>query len=336
MTPGLYPATVAAAAYTPHSPSCAPPVSCYRVNEFPLTQPLVDVNRIHFKESPFYCILKSLSSVEHCPGITSFLLFSFLRFSKMRCLNLIYDIVMSTHRNSVKATVILSPSELQQFATDKTYRCMVYCAAVETIMPHTKDTEIAFPHQVELRVNDEQISGLNLRGLKNKPGSTRPADITEYLLNKKPNYRNEVTLTYALTQKVGSQPCRAFFKTKLTPPPQKFAFVVNLVKQESVDNLVEKLRIGPSISKEAVIDDSGLPPNPPIDIPSNMTPMTVVKKSEDSDLVTTASIMSLKCPLSTLRINLPIRSTFCNHIQCFDGTSFLQLQQQAPVSLLTP
>lgn len=48
-----------------------------------------------------------------------------------------------------------------------------------------------------------------------------------------------------------------FFRTRLTLHPQKFAFVVNLVKQESVDNLVEKLRVGPSISKEAVIDDSG-------------------------------------------------------------------------------
>lgn len=176
---------------------------------------------------------------------------------------------MSTHRNSVKAVVILSPSELQQFATDKSFRCMVYCATVDNITPYTKDTEIAFPHQVELRVNDEQISGLNLRGLKNKPGSTRPADITEYLLNKKANYRNEVTLTYALTQKVGSRfRSKNLLPDKTNSSTQKFAFVVNLVKQESVDSLVEKLRIGPFISKETVIDDSGLSLYPSIAIPS--------------------------------------------------------------------
>jgi E3 SUMO-protein ligase PIAS1 len=78
---------------------------------------------------------------------------------------------------------------------------MVYCAAIDGIAQYTRDTEIAFPHQVELRVNEVQISGLNLRGLKNKPGSTRPADITDYL-TKKPNHRNHLTLTYALTQKV--------------------------------------------------------------------------------------------------------------------------------------
>ena len=40
--------------------------------------------------------------------------------------------------------------------------------------------------------------------------------------------------------------------------------------------------------------------------------------------------MSLKCPLSTLRIDIPCRSTICTHNQCFDALSFLQLQEQAP------
>lgn len=40
--------------------------------------------------------------------------------------------------------------------------------------------------------------------------------------------------------------------------------------------------------------------------------------------------MSLKDPISTLRINIPCRSTVCTHNQCFDAESFLQLQEQAP------
>ncbi|KAG0637707.1 putative SUMO ligase SizA [Tuber brumale] len=228
--------------------------------------PNTALNRIHFKESPFYSVLAGLTPLETCP-------------------------IMTANRHSVHVSVVLSAPQLQQISTDKSYRCMVYCAAVDGITAYTKDTDIAFPHQVELRVNDVQISGLNLRGLKNRPGSTRPADITDYL-NRKPGHRNQVTLTYALTQK-------------------KFAFVVNYVKTDSVEELVEHLRTGASITKETVIAD-------------------MVRKNEDSDLVATSSIMSLKCPLSTLRIDLPIRSTFCNHMQCFDATSFLQLQQQAP------
>jgi len=40
--------------------------------------------------------------------------------------------------------------------------------------------------------------------------------------------------------------------------------------------------------------------------------------------------MSLKCPLSTLRIQVPCRSIVCTHNQCFDASSFLELQKQAP------
>lgn len=56
----------------------------------------------------------------------------------------------------------------------------------------------------------------------------------------------------------------------------------------------------------------------------------VISKGKDNDIVATSSIMSLKCPLSTLRINVPCRSTVCTHNQCFDALSFLQLQEQAP------
>lgn len=56
----------------------------------------------------------------------------------------------------------------------------------------------------------------------------------------------------------------------------------------------------------------------------------VIDGADDSDIVATSSILSLKCPLSTLRIDVPCRSTICSHNQCFDAKSFLQLQEQAP------
>lgn len=58
--------------------------------------------------------------------------------------------------------------------------------------------------------------------------------------------------------------------------------------------------------------------------------MTVNNKANDPDIVTTSSVMSLKDPISTMRMNLPCRSTVCTHNQCFDGLYFLQLQEQAP------
>ena len=62
-----------------------------------------------------------------------------------------------------------------------------------------------------------------------------------------------------------------------------------------------------------------------------MTNMTLVlKKANDPDIEVGSSVMSLKDPISTLRIVTPCRSTVCTHNQCFDADSFLQLQEQAP------
>ena len=78
-------------------------------------------------------------------------------------------------------------------------RVMVYCAGDTGLSPYTL-SDVAFPHQVELKCNLDEVKA-NLRGLKNKPGSTRPADIT-HLVRKKPGYPNKVTVTWALTTKV--------------------------------------------------------------------------------------------------------------------------------------
>ncbi|KAH0565786.1 hypothetical protein GP486_000805 [Trichoglossum hirsutum] len=181
---------------------------------------------------------------------------------------------MTSHRHSATAPLQFTPSDIEKLASDKTIRAMVYCAVESALASYTK-ADIAFPHQVELKVNNDEVKA-NLRGLKNKPGSTRPADITD-LLHKKPRYENTITLTYALTQK-------------------KFAFVVNLVKVHPVEELANRLKMGKVISCEQAIKE-------------------MVNKAQDADLVATSTVMSLKCPLSTLRMELPCRST---------------LQEQAP------
>ncbi len=55
-----------------------------------------------------------------------------------------------------------------------------------------------------------------------------------------------------------------------------------------------------------------------------------MKNASDPDIEVGSSVMSLKDPISTLRITVPCRSTICKHNQCFDAESFLQLQEQAP------
>lgn len=101
-------------------------------------------------------------------------------------------------RHTVTAPLSLLQSALDRLKDDRDLRVMVFCT-VDAPGVH-QPTDIAFPAQVELRVNSETYSG-NLRGMKKKPGTTRPADITN-LLRKIPNYTNTVSLIYQATDRV--------------------------------------------------------------------------------------------------------------------------------------
>ena len=144
---------------------------------------------------------------------------------------------------------------------------MVFCAA-ESHQPFTREAEIAFPHNVELKCNSDEVKA-NLRGLKNRPGSTRPADIT-HLVRKKANYPNSVEIVYALTIKVRPQidplhqfplfcpisKSRNYHAKQDKCKQQKFYLVVNLVKQKSIDTMVSEIRQGRIISKEQTLRES--------------------------------------------------------------------------------
>lgn len=128
---------------------------------------------VRFGDAPFYRIVRSLSHVQELKA-------------------------RETTRDAARMTVVLPPDVAEQIQKDSKYKVMVFCTSDA---PGYKPSDIAFPHQVELKCNNEDVKA-NLRGLKNKPGSTRPADITPLLRKKVPNFRNEVELVYALTNKV--------------------------------------------------------------------------------------------------------------------------------------
>jgi E3 SUMO-protein ligase PIAS1 len=143
---------------------------------------------------------------------------------------------------------------------------MVFCAGEGFPSFASRESEIAFPHNVELKCNSDEVK-VNLRGLKNRPGSTKPADITDLLRTKPPNYPNIVEMIYALTSKVRQI---NFFphvflcsisKSRLSclqakPTTQKFYLVVNLVQKKSIDSLVSEIQRGRTISKDQVLRES--------------------------------------------------------------------------------
>ena len=108
---------------------------------------------------------------------------------------------MTENRNTVVASIALNQHQVTTLG-GKNARAMLYCGPLDApAVAHLGKVEIGFPTPVEVKVNGHTIPANQLRGLKNKPGSTRPPDITQFL-TKSVGYKNEVSITYALTQKV--------------------------------------------------------------------------------------------------------------------------------------
>ncbi|KAF2203440.1 hypothetical protein GQ43DRAFT_265304 [Delitschia confertaspora ATCC 74209] len=194
-----------------------------------------------------------------------------------------------SHRQSKEIDLILTMTWSDQLRTEPNMRLMLFSYMDQTLGPYQK-ADVAFPSQIEVKLNGDEVKG-NYKGLKNKPGSTRPADITDYV-RKAPGYKNRLTITYALTQK-------------------KFNVYVYMVKKHPVEELTKRIKQRNVITKQSVIEE-------------------MLRKADDPDIVLDSTVMSLKDPISTLRINIPCRSNLCTHNQCFDAESFLQLQEQAP------
>jgi len=50
----------------------------------------------------------------------------------------------------------------------------------------------------------------------------------------------------------------------------------------------------------------------------------------DSEIATTSLKVSLVCPLGKMKMQLPCRATSCSHLQCFDASLFLQMNERKP------
>merc|ERR1712223_580767 len=52
--------------------------------------------------------------------------------------------------------------------------------------------------------------------------------------------------------------------------------------------------------------------------------------NDDDDVATTSLKVSVTCPLGKMRMKVPCRPKTCSHLQCFDATLFLQMNERKP------
>lgn len=151
---------------------------------------------------------------------------------------------------------------------------------------------LEFPNPSEILVNSRKLHA-NLRGMKNKPGTVPPADITS-LVDKTPRIANRLDITYSSG----------------TDVHKKFGMQVALLRTHSVDTLVQRIKEGNHFAKESVLEK--------------------LRKPEDDDIEMASFDLTLKDPLSYMRITVPCRSVFCKHNQCWDAMAFLSINEQTP------
>lgn len=196
---------------------------------------------------------------------------------------------MPSNRHTVRSNLVIKSELGQRLRADANLKIMLLCGESSAMSAYA-GAHIKFPSQIEVKVNNNDVKH-SFKGLKNKEGTTKPADITS-LLHKFGGQDNSIQITYALTHR-------------------RFSYSVYLVQYVGVDTLVNQIKSGAVIPKDKVIRD-------------------MTRANNDADVSATSVRMSLKDLVSTLRITVPVRSSHCAHNQCFDAAMFLQLQDQCP------
>ncbi|KAI0778270.1 PINIT domain-containing protein [Trametes elegans] len=186
-------------------------------------------------------------------------------------------------------------------STAQRYQLRLYCTSSAFYSPPgpfrspvTAPCPIEFPPTCEVRVNGVQLSA-NLKGLKKKPGTAPPPDLGKSV-RQVYNQANRVEMIYVNSQ----QPTT----------PKKYYLVVMLVEVTSVDQLIDRLRKGKYKPKAEILVDMQR------------------ANADDDDIIAGHQKMSLKCPLSYMRIVTPCRSAACVHPQCFDAMSWFSVMEQ--------
>ncbi|XP_055885401.1 E3 SUMO-protein ligase PIAS2-like isoform X3 [Biomphalaria glabrata] len=156
-----------------------------------------------------------------------------------------------------------------------------------------------FPSQIQVRVNNKPATLPNVIPT-NKPNVEpkrpgRPVDITN-LCRLSPTVSNAITVAWA-----------ADFT-------RSFCMAVYLVKKLTSDILLSRLKqFGNRHSDhtKALIKEK-------------------LAQDPDSEIATTSLRVSLMCPLGKMRMQIPCRASTCTHLQCFDASTFLMMNERKP------
>ncbi|SNX85298.1 related to SIZ1 - E3-like factor in the SUMO pathway [Melanopsichium pennsylvanicum] len=199
-----------------------------------------------------------------------------------------------TDHKNVFLHVTFEPDQARQLANPQ-HQLRLFCTTMEAhaaSLSGRNPATVEFPLTCQARVNGHNLS-TNLRGSKKNIGRVPPPNLNkDNMLSIVPGRPNRIELTYANA-------------------PKRHVLVAAICEITTVETLVTHLRSKQLRRKEEVL-------------------LKMRREAEDDDIEAGAATMSLKCPLSYMRITTPCRSTHCSHVQCFDAESFFSVNEQSP------
>ncbi|CAL1544479.1 unnamed protein product [Lymnaea stagnalis] len=199
----------------------------------------------------------------------------------------------------------LTPQQAQDITMSRDFRPGAKCEYTVQVqlrfclLETTCEQADTFPSQIQVRVNNKPATLPNVIPT-NKPNVEpkrpgRPVDITN-LCRLSPTVSNAITVAWA-----------ADFT-------RSFCMAVYLVRKLTSDILLARLRqFGNRHSDhtKALIKEK-------------------LAQDPDSEIATTSLRVSLMCPLGKMRMQIPCRASTCTHLQCFDASTFLMMNERKP------
>ncbi|KNC96584.1 uncharacterized protein SPPG_08168 [Spizellomyces punctatus DAOM BR117] len=190
------------------------------------------------------------------------------------------------------------------------YQVMVFIGPYE--VAHTP-LSLQWPVPCELWVNNERVDIKKFTGLKGKPWTGQPADITRHCRLKHGGGRQRVELRVGQLPNKQNLPFPDRDRRTQRDQPTRFLMSVQTVTRVPIDTIVERIRSTKFIPKEQVLAERQQ------------------IQADDDDVVATSDIpVSLKDPASMVRMTYPARPSTCTHVQCFDCSTFFALNEQVP------
>ncbi|GMK54141.1 hypothetical protein CspeluHIS016_0107270 [Cutaneotrichosporon spelunceum] len=256
---------------------------------------------VDWKRSPMWKPIKALTGMETLPDIVSNES-SHTRRERRVIFSLPNDVIDGLNKS--KSDPHSSPLySVRLFcASNDYYRQPGMAGPPGQPVPSNRQVPIEYPANPDVLV-DSHVVPFKERGLRGKPGSAPPLDLDK-------SSRGLVRMAGRMASVCMGHTGPTASKRK--EYSKKFYFQVVYCEVTTMENLLGRL-------------ESLAPTDPAVELARLRQ-----QAAEDDDIQVGTSSLSLKDPLSGMRISKPVRSRKCSHLQCFDARWWLESNKSHP------